>query len=66
MPDLRGMSAREALRALSRAGLRPRLDGDGFVIDQSPLPGATLIRGDTAILKLGRRMPAVHAGGTPQ
>jgi cell division protein FtsI (penicillin-binding protein 3) len=66
MPDLRGMSAREAMRALSRVGLTPRIEGTGFVIDQSPLPGATLIRGDAAVLKLGRRMPAVHAGGPPQ
>ena len=31
MPDLRGLSAREALRTLSRIGMTARIDGDGFV-----------------------------------
>ena len=63
MPDLHGLSARDAIRALSQIGLTPRrLDGDGFVVEQSPRAGATLARGEACVLKLGRR-PA--AGGGP-
>ena len=58
MPDLRGMSAREALRSLSRIGMSARLSGDGFVVEQSPAPGEALVRGDACALKLGRRAPA--------
>jgi len=47
-----------------RIGLTPRIDGDGFVIEQSPRAGAVLARGDDCVLKLGRRpMPA---GGIDQ
>jgi penicillin-binding protein 2B len=55
MPDLRGFSAREALRTLTRIGLTPRISGDGFVIEQSPAAGALLAPGDQCVLKLGRR-----------
>jgi cell division protein FtsI (penicillin-binding protein 3) len=65
MPDLLGLSARDAIRTLMQVGLTPRLDGDGFVIDQSPRAGALLTRGDTCVLKLGRR-PRAAAGGTAQ
>lgn len=66
VPDVRGMSAREAMRELSRAGLAPRFDGDGFVVEQSPEAGTIVVRGDAALLKLKRRMPLVPAGGAPQ
>ena len=65
MPDLVGLSARDAIRTLMQVGLTPRLDGDGFVIDQLPRAGALLTRGDTCVLKLGRR-PRAAAGGTAQ
>jgi len=65
MPDLLGLSARDAIRTLMQVGLTPRLDGDGFVTDQSPRAGALLARGDTCVLKLGRR-PLAAAGGTGQ
>ena len=64
MPDLRGLSARDAVRTLMRIGLTPRMDGDGFVIDQLPRAGAVLARGDDCVLKLGRR--PVTGGGTDQ
>ena len=64
MPDLRGLSAREALRLHSRIGMSARLSGDGFVVEQSPAPGAELIRGDRCLLRLGRR-PASSPGGGP-
>jgi len=66
MPDLRGLGAREAVKSLMRIGLNARVSGDGFVIEQSPEPGAPLVRGDDALLKLARRMPALAAGGTQQ
>jgi beta-lactam-binding protein with PASTA domain len=65
MPDVTGLTAREAVRTLMQVGLTPRLDGDGFVIDQSPRAGAALTRSDTCLLTLGRRQPAA-AGGTGQ
>jgi cell division protein FtsI (penicillin-binding protein 3) len=66
MPDLRGMSAREAVRSLMRIGLTPRLEGDGFVLEQSPEPGAPLEPGDGAVLRLTRRMPPAPIGTSPQ
>jgi beta-lactam-binding protein with PASTA domain len=63
MPDLRGLSARDAIRTLTRVGLTARISGDGFVIEQSPRAGSLLGSGDECILKLGRR-PAAPTGGT--
>lgn len=64
VPDVRGLSAREAVRSLLRVGLTPRLDGDGFVLEQSPAADALLVPGEAAVLKLGRRAPA--GTGSPQ
>jgi cell division protein FtsI (penicillin-binding protein 3) len=66
MPDLRGLSAREALRSLSRIGMAARVSGDGFVVEQSPAPGEALVRGDACTLKLGRRPPVIPATGGQQ
>jgi cell division protein FtsI (penicillin-binding protein 3) len=66
MPDLRGLSARQALNTLGRIGLTPRLAGSGLVVEQRPEPGAPLVPGDTAELTLRRQMPAVRAGGPQQ
>jgi cell division protein FtsI (penicillin-binding protein 3) len=65
MPDLRGLGAREALRALTRIGLTARINGDGFVVEQSPQPGDPVTHGDASVLMLGRRS-VVPAGGAPQ
>ena len=62
MPDLHGLSAREALRTLTRIGLTARMSGDGFVIDQSPAAGALLAPGDECVLKLGRRALIMSQG----
>ena len=62
MPDLRGLSARVAVTSLTRLGLNFKVSGDGFVIEQSPEPGAPLVLGDSARLKLARRMPVVQTG----
>jgi cell division protein FtsI (penicillin-binding protein 3) len=42
MPDLRGLSARDALRKMMRLGLAARVEGTGFVIAQDPPAGAPL------------------------
>jgi cell division protein FtsI/penicillin-binding protein 2 len=54
MPDLRGLSAREAVAALSPFRLVPRLDGDGFVTDQAPVPDAEVAPGESVTLVLTR------------
>jgi cell division protein FtsI (penicillin-binding protein 3) len=66
MPDLRGLSARAAVKSLTTVGLTVKLSGDGFVVDQFPEAGATLVPGDVAKLKLARRMPDPAAGGPQQ
>jgi cell division protein FtsI (penicillin-binding protein 3) len=53
VPDLRGMSAREAVRALVKVGMSPRLSGDGVVTSQTPAPGE-LLRGGVCRLYLER------------
>jgi len=66
MPDLRGQSAREALRILARIGSSARLSGRGVVIDQSPAAGEPLGTGEVGVLKLGRHVPMPAVGGAPQ
>ena len=66
IPDLRGLSAREALRVLSQIGMTARMTGDGFVVSQSPAAGTPLVRGDACSLRLSRRQPNAPAGGAPQ
>jgi membrane peptidoglycan carboxypeptidase len=39
VPDLRGMSAREATHRLATLGLTARISGDGFVVSQTPEAG---------------------------
>ena len=75
MPDLRGLSSREAVLRVTGLGLLPRASGSGFVIEQSPEPGALLVPGEAALLKLARTVgkalssstvPAVSPRGRPQ
>ena len=42
MPDLSGLAVREALRRLAPLGMKPRIEGRGLVVRQSPAPGAAL------------------------
>jgi len=63
MPDLRGLSGREALHLLSGIGMTARMSGDGFVVEQSPEAGSALVRGNACALRLGRRPPLVPVGG---
>jgi len=42
LPDLRGFSARDAMRALVKVGLTAQMTGNGFVVSQEPAAGAPL------------------------
>jgi cell division protein FtsI (penicillin-binding protein 3) len=57
LPDLRGMSARDALRELARLGLTARMAGAGVVVDQNPAPGSLIEPGGECALVLNRRPP---------
>ena len=61
VPDLRGMSAREAVRKLAKLGMSPRLVGDGFVVSQEPPAGAP-IDGDGVCRLMLQRWPSRPAG----
>ncbi len=54
VPDLRGMSGRDALRALAQVGLTARLQGTGVVVDQQPPAGSPLEPGANCLLILTR------------
>lgn len=55
LPDLRGLGARDALRALSRLGLTAHLVGTGTVVAQQPGPGSLVERGGSCELRLERQ-----------
>ncbi len=57
-PDLRGLSARDALRTLARLGLTARINGAGNVARQTPEPGARIDRETAATLSLERQLAA--------
>ena len=54
LPDLRGLSARDALRVLTKIGLTARLKGNGVVTSQTPSPGTLIEPGMTCELALER------------
>jgi membrane peptidoglycan carboxypeptidase len=55
LPDLTGMSAREAVRELARLGLTARMQGAGVVVDQQPAAGSLIEPGGSCTLVLNRR-----------
>jgi len=59
LPDLRGLSARDALRVLTKIGLTARLKGDGVVTSQIPAPGTPIEPGMPCELRLERTPAAV-------
>jgi cell division protein FtsI (penicillin-binding protein 3) len=59
MPDLRGLSGREALRATVKLGLVARVEGTGFVVAQDPPAGAALDSVSGCRVTLGRS-PLFH------
>ena len=62
MPDLRGMSLRQAVKTLGSFGMMAHLEGDGFVTRHQPPAGSAADRGATVTLHLERRLQS--AGGT--
>jgi cell division protein FtsI (penicillin-binding protein 3) len=54
MPDLRGLSAREAATLAARQGLIVELKGSGRVVAQTPEPGTELEATMTCVLTLSR------------
>jgi cell division protein FtsI (penicillin-binding protein 3) len=63
MPDVRGLAARDAVRALGTLGLSVRLRGTGFVTAQTPQPGQTVESGEVGVLDLKRSK--ADASATP-
>jgi cell division protein FtsI (penicillin-binding protein 3) len=53
-PDLAGLSARDALRTLSRLGVTTKLHGAGLVYEQRPIAGTPIDAGADAVLWLQR------------
>jgi cell division protein FtsI (penicillin-binding protein 3) len=54
VPDVRGMTARDAARKLVNVGMLARLSGDGFVVSQEPAPGEPIAEGSECRLTLAR------------
>ena len=51
VPDLRGLSIRQARRMLIESGLRSRIAGSGTVLRQDPSPGRKVSRGSTVSIR---------------
>jgi len=54
VPDFSGQSVRGVSETCSRLGLIPSLLGSGVALEQSPEPGAKVIRGSTVTVRFGR------------
>jgi cell division protein FtsI (penicillin-binding protein 3) len=54
VPNLYGLSAREATRTLVKVGMSARLSGDGFVVSQEPAAGEPIAEGAECRLVLAR------------
>ena len=66
MPDLTGLSAREAAQRVVALGWEPRLSGQGFVASQSVAPGTAPGEGGVCRLSLTRLPPAPVIEGSTQ
>lgn len=64
LPDLRGLSAREAVRELARLGLTARMTGTGVVVEQDPPAGTPFEAGAMCTLILDRRHLPRPAGAS--
>jgi beta-lactam-binding protein with PASTA domain len=65
MPDLQGLSARDALRRLVTLGLTARIQGDGFVVAQDPAAGTSLDAVGQCRLTLERQRVARYERAQP-
>ena len=54
MPDLRGMSARQAIETLGPFGMIASMEGDGFVTSHEPPAGAAVSRGALVTIRMER------------
>jgi membrane peptidoglycan carboxypeptidase len=54
VPDVRGMSAHDAVIKLTKFGLEARVQGTGFVTSQDPVPGTPLDEARVCLLTLER------------
>ena len=63
LPDLRGLSARDANRRLVKIGITARMSGHGFVVSQNPAPGTPLEAGSVCELALARSSAGPSASG---
>lgn len=61
VPDVHGMSARDAMQALAHVGMTAQLTGDGVVVAQEPEAGSSLESGDVCRLTL-QRVPVTATG----
>ena len=52
IPNLKGMGAKDAVYVLENLGLKVKIEGRGFVRQQSILPGTRAVKGRKIILKL--------------
>jgi cell division protein FtsI/penicillin-binding protein 2 len=66
VPDVRGLSARDAVRILVHSGLKTRITGDGVVVSQDPTPGEPIQLGTTCRLTLERAGQRRAAEGAHQ
>jgi cell division protein FtsI (penicillin-binding protein 3) len=65
VPDLHGMTVREAMRALGPHGLEAAVEGSGVVVSQEPAAGAPVVAGQPVRLRLepaGPWAPAARGG----
>jgi len=66
MPDLRGLSGREALRVVAELGLSVRgLNGTGVVVRQQPEAGSPVSPGGWSLLDLRRATRTAREGAVP-
>ena len=65
IPDLTGLSARDAVRELVDLGLTPRVHGAGTVTAQDPPAGTPLPQEPTATLWLNRWPAAIASNPQP-
>jgi cell division protein FtsI (penicillin-binding protein 3) len=59
VPDVVGLSLREAAKVLVRSRMTPLASGAGVVIQQDPRPGTPVDPGSSCTLTLGRPAPAL-------
>ena len=59
MPNLSGLSMRDAIAVLNKLGLECKIAGNGRVISQNIMPGSSIIPGATCLLKCESKQNSV-------